>query len=80
MNLFAFGLGYSAAHFVRRYRDRFEKIAGTTTSPGKAAALPADGIEPLIFDGASAEPGIARALTGADARRLANPQRSILGA
>ena len=73
MNLFAFGLGYSAAHFVRRYRYRFEKIAGTTTSPGKAAALQADGIEPFVFDGASADPGIARALTGADALLVSIP-------
>ncbi|MFL4987209.1 MAG: SDR family oxidoreductase [Microvirga sp.] len=73
MNLFAFGVGYSAAHFVRRYRHRFETIAGTVTSDGKTAALRADGIEPLIFDGASADPGIARALTGADALLVSIP-------
>jgi len=73
VNLFAFGVGYSAAHFVRRYRHRFETIAGTVTSDGKTAALRADGIEPLIFDGASADPGIARALTGADALLVSIP-------
>ena len=73
MNLFAFGVGYSAAHFVRRYRHRFETIAGTTTSPEKAAALRADGIEPLMFDGASADLGIASALTGADAVLVSIP-------
>ena len=26
MNLFAFGLGYSAVHFIRHYRDRFQAI------------------------------------------------------
>jgi nucleoside-diphosphate-sugar epimerase len=76
VNLFAFGVGYSAAHFVRRYRDRFGKIAGTTTLPEKAAALRADGIEPFMFDGASAEPGIARALTGADAVLVSIPPDS----
>jgi len=62
VNLFAFGVGYSAAHFVRRYRGRFEKIAGTTTSPEKVAALRADGMETFVFDGTSADPGIASAL------------------
>jgi nucleoside-diphosphate-sugar epimerase len=76
VNLFAFGVGYSAAHFVRRYRDRFGKIAGTTTLPEKAAALRADGIEPFMFDGASTEPGIARALTGADAVLVSIPPDS----
>jgi nucleoside-diphosphate-sugar epimerase len=73
VNLFAFGLGYSAAHFVRRHRDQFEKIAGTTTSLEKAAALRADGVKALIFDGASADPGIASALTGADAVLVSIP-------
>ena len=73
MNLFAFGVGYSAAHFVRRYRGRFEKIAGTTTSPEKVAALRADGMETFVFDGTSADPGIARALTGADALLVSIP-------
>jgi len=73
VNLFAFGLGYSATHFVRRHRHRFETIAGTTTSPEKAAALRADGIEPLMFDGASADLGIASALTGADAVLVSIP-------
>ncbi|MFL5211452.1 MAG: hypothetical protein ACJ8CC_20230 [Microvirga sp.] len=73
MNLFAFGVGYSAAHFVRRHRHRFETIAGTTTSPEKAATLRADGIETFVFDGASAEPGIASALTGAGALLVSIP-------
>ena len=73
MNLFAFGLGYSAAHFVRRYRYRFEKIAGTVTSDGKAAALHAEGIETFVFDGAGADPGIASALNGADALLVSIP-------
>jgi nucleoside-diphosphate-sugar epimerase len=73
VNLFAFGLGYSAAHFVRRYRYRFEKIAGTVTSDGKAAALHAEGIETFVFDGAGADPGIASALNGADALLVSIP-------
>jgi nucleoside-diphosphate-sugar epimerase len=67
LNLFAFGLGYSAAHFVRRHRDRFEGIAGTVTSQEKAAALRAEGIEAFVFDGGSADPRIADILAGAGA-------------
>jgi nucleoside-diphosphate-sugar epimerase len=73
VNLFAFGLGYSAAHLVRHHRDRFETIAGTVTSDGKAAALHAEGIATFVFDGASADPGIASALTGADAVLVSIP-------
>ncbi|HEX8665272.1 MAG TPA: SDR family oxidoreductase [Beijerinckiaceae bacterium] len=66
MNLFAFGLGYSAVHLVRQYRDRFEAIAGTATSEDKAAALRAEGIEAFVFDGETVDPRIADALARAD--------------
>ena len=51
---------------------------GSRKSPGRQPRLKkrrrrADGIEPLIFDGASANPGIARALTGADALLVSIP-------
>lgn len=50
MNLFCFGLGYSALAFVRRERDRFASVAGTVTSAGKARALAAEGVEARVFD------------------------------
>src|SRR5829696_5243897 len=56
VNLFAFGLGYSALHFIRGYRRRFERVAGTVTSPEKVQAL---GVEPYLFDGSHADPEIA---------------------
>jgi nucleoside-diphosphate-sugar epimerase len=49
MNLFVFGLGYSALHFVRRYRDRFASIAGTVTSSEKAEALRRQAIAARVF-------------------------------
>jgi nucleoside-diphosphate-sugar epimerase len=67
MNLFAFGLGYSALHFIRRHRDRFERVAGTVTSLEKAQVLEEEGVEPHLFDGSNAAPEIAAAFAGADA-------------
>jgi nucleoside-diphosphate-sugar epimerase len=62
VNLFVFGLGYSALHFVRRYRDRFARIGGTVTSPEKAAALAAEGVACRVF----AAPGAVDASIAAD--------------
>ena len=56
MNLFAFGLGYSAQHFVHHYAEAFAQIAGTVRDTGRARPL-ASGAEVLHFaqDGASPE-------------------------
>ena len=48
--LFCFGLGYSARLLAARLRARGWRIAGTTRSPEKAAALAEAGIEPHLFD------------------------------
>jgi dTDP-4-dehydrorhamnose reductase len=73
VSLFAFGLGYSALHFVRRCRGRFGKVAGTVTSEEKAATLRAEGIEAFLFDGESADPRIAEALGRADTLLVSVP-------
>ena len=39
MNLFVFGLGYSAQHFIHHYADAFEHIAGTVRDPDKPRPL-----------------------------------------
>ena len=54
-NLFCFGLGYSATHYVAEYGARFFHIAGTVRTAEKAAGI-AHGIEgrvvkALVFDG-----------------------------
>lgn len=41
MNLFVFGLGYSARHFAERERARFAAIRASVTDAAKAAALSA---------------------------------------
>lgn len=67
MNLFVFGLGYSALHLVRTRRDRFGKVAGTVRSGPKAEALRAEGVEALTFGPEGADPAIPAALARADA-------------
>ncbi len=65
MRLLVFGYGYSAAAAVARLRARFERIGGTTRSPGKAGAMRAEDVEPFLFDGERREPALAEAVRGA---------------
>ena len=67
MNLFAFGLGYSALHLARSHRDRFARIAGTVTSLGKAERLAAEGIGARVFAPDGADPAIESEIAAADA-------------
>jgi nucleoside-diphosphate-sugar epimerase len=73
MNLFVFGVGYSASHFVRQYRGRFESVVGTATSAEKAQALRTEGIAPFLFDGEVSGPGLAGALAEVDALLVSIP-------
>ena len=73
MNLFVFGLGYSASHFIRTYRDRFTHIIGTVTSQEKAGALVAAGIDAHVFAPDQTDPEIRRALQAADALLVSIP-------
>jgi hypothetical protein len=66
MNLFVFGLGYTAHQFVEPYRNRFTRICGTSRSPEKAEALQASSIVPYLFDGESYDAGILDELARAD--------------
>ena len=54
MNLFVFGLGYSAQHLVHSYKQAFEHVAGTVRDVVTPRPL-ADGVELLHFgpDGAA---------------------------
>lgn len=58
MNLFVFGLGYTALAFVRRYRERFDRVVGTLTSLEGRNAVAAEGVELRAFEGPA--PGDAR--------------------
>jgi nucleoside-diphosphate-sugar epimerase len=73
MNLFVFGLGYSALHFVRCYRDHFASIAGTVTSSEKAEALRRQGTAARVFAPDHADPCIPDDLADAECLLIAIP-------
>ena len=62
MNLFCFGLGYSAQHYIREFGVQFDRITGTVRTREKATKLDA-----LIFDGTSATPDVIAAVKQTDA-------------
>ena len=72
MNLFVFGLGYSASHYARTRGARHE-IAGTVTSREKADALGRNGIRALVFAPDKLDSGIAARIAGADAVLVSIP-------
>jgi hypothetical protein len=65
MNLFVFGIGYSALHFVQHYRDHFAHVTGTVTTPEKAEVLGQEGITARVFAPDRADPQIKDDLTEA---------------
>jgi len=67
MKLFAFGLGYSALHFIDRFGASFEAISGTVRTEEKARELASDQITPLLFSPEKEDPAILDALGTADA-------------
>ncbi len=49
--LFIFGYGYTARALVRKLREGDGwSVAGTTRSPERAAAIAAEGVEPIVWD------------------------------
>jgi len=78
MNLFCFGLGYSAEHTIRDFGARFDRVAGTVREADKAAHIARAGIggrnvEAVVFDGTSAPPDIAPLLSEADCILMSAP-------
>ncbi len=65
MNLFVFGLGYSAQHFVHDYAHAFEHVAGTVRDASRPRPLAA-GAEILHFAPDGASPEIDERLGAAD--------------
>lgn len=65
MNLFVFGLGYSARHFVSQYAGAFETISGTVRDKEHRRA-PVEGVETLHFSPEGASPAIEDRLAAAD--------------
>ena len=65
MNLFAFGLGYSAQHFVHGHARAFANVAGTVRDAAVARPLAGDA-EILHFGPDGADPKIEERLSSAD--------------
>jgi nucleoside-diphosphate-sugar epimerase len=70
--LACFGLGYCARHYVTEFGQRFDRIIGTTRSPGEVEALAAHSfgghaVEMHLFDGKTPSPDLCAAITEAEA-------------
>jgi nucleoside-diphosphate-sugar epimerase len=78
MNLFCFGLGYSAQHFIKAYGDRFETIAGTARSHYAVERLGDPRVAGYMFDAERADPDIPGALTKADVLIISIPPDASL--
>jgi len=77
-NLFCFGLGYSARHYVAAHGDALDGIAGTLRGRAAAAELSRRGIggravRAIPFDGMTAVPDLAADLTAADCLLVSIP-------
>jgi nucleoside-diphosphate-sugar epimerase len=66
MNLFCFGLGYSAETLIHLYGERFTAISGTVRTLDKANRLRASDVNAIVYAGGAAGPLVAAALEEAD--------------
>ncbi|AWN42089.1 SDR family oxidoreductase [Methylobacterium durans] len=74
MNLFVFGLGFSARHFAQRERARFAAIRATVTDPDKAHAIEAEtGFSVRAFGPDADDPRIAGDLADTDVLLISAP-------
>jgi dTDP-4-dehydrorhamnose reductase len=72
MKLFAFGLGYSALHFLARSGEAFD-VTGTVRNADKARELAGEGVETFIFGPEREDPAIAQRVVEADALLVSIP-------
>jgi nucleoside-diphosphate-sugar epimerase len=70
VNLFVFGLGFSAGYFAKRSNDR---VSGTVRSQEKAAVLSASGITAHVFGPGVRDSAIAEDIAKADALLISVP-------
>jgi hypothetical protein len=73
MKLFAFGLGYSALHFIERFGVSFEAIGGTVRTAAKASDLASERLTPLVFSPEAEDPAIEEWIAKADAFLISIP-------
>jgi len=73
MNLFCFGLGYSAQHFIKAYGEEFDTIAGTARSHYAVEQIGEPRLAGYMFDAERADPEIPAALARADVLLVSIP-------
>ncbi|CAO4133708.1 SDR family oxidoreductase [Methylorubrum extorquens] len=74
MNLFVFGLGFSARHFAERERARFNAVRATVTEPERARSLAAEtGFTLRAFGPEADDPRIAEDLAYTDVLLISAP-------
>src|ERR1700724_4669401 len=73
MNLFAFGLGYCARHFIPRSGNSFDAIAGTVRAPAKCEELASENIETFVFGPEHEDAAIAERVASADVLLVSIP-------
>jgi nucleoside-diphosphate-sugar epimerase len=76
--LICLGLGYSAAHYVAAFGQRFDRIVGTARTAERAAQLAARPIGPhnpdvLLFDGGTASRELVAAIEQSDCLLISAP-------
>ncbi|MBM1174651.1 SDR family oxidoreductase [Microvirga arabica] len=73
MNLFIFGLGYTALQFIHHHGHRFAEICGTVRSAEKAQAIQEPGLRAFRFDGPASDSAILQHLDETDALLISAP-------
>ncbi|MBB3019744.1 nucleoside-diphosphate-sugar epimerase [Microvirga lupini] len=73
MNLFVFGLGYTALQFIHLYGHRFTGVCGTVRSAEKEKTIEAKGIQAFRFAGKDFDPAILQKLERTDALLISVP-------
>ena len=75
MRLFAFGIGYSTATYLRAHARDWAHVAGSVRTAAKASQLEQDfpGLSAYVFDGTTKTPEIAAEIDRADALLVSVP-------
>lgn len=73
MNLFVFGLGYSASWYARTRGGTYARVAGTVRSASKRDALMREGMSAFVFSPLETEDGLRDALAQADRLLVSAP-------
>jgi nucleoside-diphosphate-sugar epimerase len=76
MNLFVFGLGYSASHYARTRRDQYVTIAASVRSAAKQDLLAREGYKAFVLSPTETGAGLSDALANAERLLVSVPPAS----